>query len=530
MRDEVRGVAVVVLVRDVLADVVQQRRVLEELAVVVAQVVQLAGLVEQLEAQLRDVAGVRFGPREAAGSAWIDARRIARGSSVRSTGSWRPIASSTMPSRSAHSLIVSSSTSKSSIAVSRNSAPATMSSTRFVSRPLIFCRCADVDASSSWCSGSNSSREKRQLVQRAGDRLVAPGGDHLRQVLERAAAADRHLRLEALHVDRERAEHVDQVLAQPAPVALRDRVRARRTARSRRATPSRSLAAHCRPVESPTMISTLPPPRSKHSAGPGSISTAVRIAVKISRASSSPSITSAATPASASMRSSTASPLRRAAQRARGAGEDLGRAGGFGEHAEPADGRDGGIGGVGGDEPFAAHDVAEPQHLLLADERLERAVGAHFGDDEVEGVGAEVDRGDAHVKLAYAPRHPGWTRAPNRRNGAHHAENHRRRARASRSSGRWSARRTSTAGRPPEQLAVIGALAAGLLRDRRRPGDDRAARPGGDRGRVRATRPQRRRMRELLVLVELCRHPVTATQVGAGRGVLRRAGRVRVRA
>ena len=57
------------------------------------------------------------------------------------------------------------------------------------------------------------------------------------------------------------------------------------------------------------MISTLPPPRSKHSAGPGSISTAVRIAVKISRASSRPSITSAATPASASMRSSTAAPL-----------------------------------------------------------------------------------------------------------------------------------------------------------------------------------------------------------------------------
>ena len=88
----------------------------------------------------------------------------------------------------------------------------------------------------------------------------------------------------------------------------------------------------------------------------------------------------------------------RAAQRARRAGEDLGRAGGLGEQAEPAHGLHRGVGGLGRDEALAAHDVAEPQHLLLADERLERAVGLHLGDDEVEGVRPEVDRGDPHAR------------------------------------------------------------------------------------------------------------------------------------
>ena len=61
--DEVRGVTVVTVVRDVLADVVQQRGVLEQLPVVVVEAVELAGLVEQLEAQLGDLAGVGLGPR-----------------------------------------------------------------------------------------------------------------------------------------------------------------------------------------------------------------------------------------------------------------------------------------------------------------------------------------------------------------------------------------------------------------------------------------------------------------------------------
>ena len=135
------------------------------------------------------------------------------------------------------------------------------------------------------------------------------------------------------------------------------------------------------------MISTLPPPRSKHSAGAGLDQHAARIGAKISRASSRPSMTSTETPASASMRSTTASPLDALRIALVAQASDLGRAGRFGEHAEPAHRvaprrrpR------VRGDEPFAAHDVAEAQHLLLADERLERAVGAHLGDDEMERV------------------------------------------------------------------------------------------------------------------------------------------------
>ena len=49
--------------------------------------------------------------------------------------------------------------------------------------------------------------------------------------------------------------------------------------------------------------------------------------------------------------------------------------------------------------PSRAHLVAEAQHLLLAGDRLERAVGVHVGDEQVERVGAEVERRDAHVAV-----------------------------------------------------------------------------------------------------------------------------------
>ena len=40
--------------------------------------------------------------------------------------------------------------------------------------------------------------------------------------------------------------------------------------------------------------------------------------------------------------------------------------------------------------------VAEAQHLLLPGNGSERAVEVHVGDEKVEGVGSEVERGDAH--------------------------------------------------------------------------------------------------------------------------------------
>ena len=49
--------------------------------------------------------------------------------------------------------------------------------------------------------------------------------------------------------------------------------------------------------------------------------------------------------------------------------------------------------------PSRAHVVAEAQHLLLAGDGRERAVGVHVGDEEVEGVRSEVERGDAHADV-----------------------------------------------------------------------------------------------------------------------------------
>jgi hypothetical protein len=42
------------------------------------------------------------------------------------------------------------------------------------------------------------------------------------------------------------------------------------------------------------------------------------------------------------------------------------------------------------------HDVAEADHGLLAREGLEVTVRLDVGDEEVEGVGAQVERGDPH--------------------------------------------------------------------------------------------------------------------------------------
>ena len=51
---------------------------------------------------------------------------------------------------------------------------------------------------------------------------------------------------------------------------------------------------------------------------------------------------------------------------------------------------------AGGIEPVTAHDVAEAEHLLLAHERVEVAVGVDVGDEEVERVRPEVHRCDPH--------------------------------------------------------------------------------------------------------------------------------------
>ena len=129
-------------------------------------------------------------------------RRIACGSSDQSAGSWRPTASSTIPSRSAHSLIVSWSKSNSSIAVASTIDPATMRSTRRASRPSIPQAIGGLRREQLLVQREELLARDRELVQRRGGVLVAPRRDHLGQVLERAAAADRELGFERLDLAR----------------------------------------------------------------------------------------------------------------------------------------------------------------------------------------------------------------------------------------------------------------------------------------------------------------------------------------
>ena len=89
--------------------------------------------------------------------------------------------------------------------------------------------------------------------------------------------------------------------------------------------------------------------------------------------------------------------VRRRADGARRFRDDLVRTERVGELAQAADAGDGAIRGRSRDPALAGNLVAEAEHLLLARDGLERAVGMHVGDEEVEGVGAEVERRDPHV-------------------------------------------------------------------------------------------------------------------------------------
>ncbi len=164
----------------------------------------------------------------------------------------------------------------------------------------------------------------------------------------------------------------------------------------RRATPRRSLAAHWSWDESPTMISRLPPPRSKQTAGAGiddhrgadGREDQARFLDAVDRVGVDASLLGDPVEHLVA--------VGRAPEGAGRAGQDLGRPGGLGHQPEPAHRRDGGVGGLRGDHALAAHDVAEAQHLLLAAHRREAAVRVDVGDHEVEGVRSEVHGGDAH--------------------------------------------------------------------------------------------------------------------------------------
>ena len=163
-----------------------------------------------------------------------------------------------------------------------------------------------------------------------------------------------------------------------------------------RPTPRSRSPAQRKPGPSPTMISTLPPPRSKHSAGAGSMHDA-----RPHGGEDQPRLLEAADhlDVDAGLGLDAVDDLvavARGAQRARRRRGPRWRRR-LGEQPQAAHGARPRGRRPRGDHALAAHDVAEAQHLLLAGDRLEAAVGVHVGDDEVEGVRSEVEGRDPHL-------------------------------------------------------------------------------------------------------------------------------------
>src|SRR6185369_5081146 len=94
------------------------------------------------------------------------------------------------------------------------------------------------------------------------------------------------------------------------------------------------------------------------------------------------------------------------ADRARRLRDHLPRAQCVGELAQTTDRSNRPIRGRGGDATMPGDVVAEAQHLLLAGNGGERAIEMHVGDEEMEGVRSEVERGDAHRARRYPGAYP----------------------------------------------------------------------------------------------------------------------------
>ena len=192
MIDEIRRVPVVSLARNVLADVVQQRRVLEHLAVVVVELVQRARLVEQAQRETRDVLRVLevgAAPARETGDRGPPQRRAGRPTSRRDRG--MRTASSTMPSRSAQSLVTISVDVEQRRRSSRAaSTPAGSSSARLL---LDAREPAPLRRRASARSGAAARGAVRASMRRpfalAGIVAVLAGGGQAGEIVDRAARA-----------------------------------------------------------------------------------------------------------------------------------------------------------------------------------------------------------------------------------------------------------------------------------------------------------------------------------------------------
>ncbi len=116
----------------------------------------------------------------------------------------------------------------------------------------------------------------------------------------------------------------------------------------------------------------------------------------MSRASSGPAMTRARMPVSRSMRARNSPPLRASRVGAGRGGENLvdavrlGEAFELGQRLERRGHR------LGGQRAAVEAAGAEPDHRLFAVDDLEREVRADPDHDHVDGIGADVDRCDAH--------------------------------------------------------------------------------------------------------------------------------------
>ena len=153
---------------DVLPDVVQQGAQLEQLPVPAVETVKGRRTVEEVAAarRLTLVACASFQPQRRHRPS-TDSRRIARGSPLHSAREWRPMASSTIPSRSAHSQPIELHRSRSGRGRSSTSkAPAGSRSARRASTPGSAARSAEVMREQVLGEAVEFSGRDRQLVDR----------------------------------------------------------------------------------------------------------------------------------------------------------------------------------------------------------------------------------------------------------------------------------------------------------------------------------------------------------------------------
>jgi hypothetical protein len=87
-----------------------------------------------------------------------------------------------------------------------------------------------------------------------------------------------------------------------------------------------------------------------------------------------------------------------------GHGVDLG-AEGVGDAAEATEGGDAPLHRIGGQLLHVARPRAQPDDLLVAGQDLEAVVAGRPGDDEVDAVGADVDRGHRGGRLGGVRHH-----------------------------------------------------------------------------------------------------------------------------